>query len=300
MLQDKLNSYYNDVKYSLEKMGMHNEDIVYVSSDIMQLLKSARKELGVKTVVEREMFLDKLIDTLQAIVTENGTLLFPMYNWDYCSGTPFSPAKTKSKVGVLNNFVLEHRREFKRTRHPLYSFMVWGKGAGLLCQMDNQEAFGANSPFGYLEGMRNSKQLALGVELSKSVTYAHYVEQLMRVPYRFHKFFYGKYETEKGLSEFRVYSQYVRSLDYNYEYIMQDSLFQAAESYKAAKIHEWKAILIDFSDVHRIIEKDIRDGAKGIYKFKEIDYGDIKKHILENESIYEIKDLGGKEIRRVF
>lgn len=299
MFQDRLENYYDDVKKSFEDMGIHKEDIVYVSSDIMQLLKSAKKVLGVKTLAERNMFLNKLIDTLQELVTEDGTLLFPMYNWDYCKGITYSPVTTKSKVGVLNNFVLEQRREFKRTKHPIYSFMVWGKDAQLLCQMDNQEAFGGNSPFRYLNEMRNSKQLALGINLSKSVTYTHYVEQLMRVPYRFHKFFFGKYETEKRLSEFRVYSQYVRNLDYDYEYVMQDSLFQVAESsYKASKIHEWKAITIDFMDVHRIIENDIRGGAKGIYEFKEIEHSDIMKHILENEIVYEIKDLSGGEIKR--
>ena len=51
--------------------------------------------------------------------------------------------------------------------------MVWGKDQDFLCSLDNQEAFGVNSPFG-VHDRNGGKQLAFGVAMSGGITYCHY------------------------------------------------------------------------------------------------------------------------------
>ena len=42
------------------------------------------------------------------------------------------------------------RDDFKRTKHPIYSFAVWSADQELLCNMDNKDAFGDDSLFQYM------------------------------------------------------------------------------------------------------------------------------------------------------
>lgn len=99
-------------------------DVVYVVSDILELAKNAR-ENGER--FDRDVFLD----SLKEAVGENGTLLIPTFNWDFCRGIPFDYVKTPGKTGALGNAALK-RSDFKRTRHPIYSFAVWEK-TGIIC-----------------------------------------------------------------------------------------------------------------------------------------------------------------------
>lgn len=51
----------------------------------------------------------------------------------------------------------------------------------------------------------------------------HYVEEKIRVPYRYMKEFVGSYVDESGLEEQRKYSMYVRDLQIeSHEYLSRD------------------------------------------------------------------------------
>lgn len=265
-----LNDYIASIKEQILSMGVQSGDILYVSSDMAGILKRAQIDLGFRDKEGREQFLNALIDMLKDMVGSEGTLLFPMYNWDFCKGVRFCMKTTRSKVGALNNFILENRNDFKRTRHPLYSFMVAGKDADYLCSLDNQEAFGPNSPFAYLD-KRPSKQLALGVDMAGGITFFHYVEQLNNAPYRYHKIFIGEYEDLSGITEIRAYSQYVRDLSIDYEYILADDFLKRKAGLVKKQINGWQASVIILSDVKKAITDNLLDGAEEIYRIKNYD-----------------------------
>ena len=75
--------------------------------------------------------------------------------------------------------------DFIRTHDPFHSFMVWGKGANELKQIDNESTFGCNSVFGWLHQNR-AKMLIIDLHLSKSFTFVHYCEEKINVKYRKH------------------------------------------------------------------------------------------------------------------
>ena len=196
----------------LKDLGIRKGDLLVISSDIKTLLFRMSTEYGVRGRDGRNNALHELVNTLQAVTGKEGTLLFPVFSWDWCRGRGFDIRTTKGEVGTLQNWVLENRTDFIRTRHPMYSFMTWGKDAQLLASMDNQDAWGPASPFRYLH-THGGKHLLFNVESYQALTFCHYVEQEVRVPYRHPKFFFGEYTDEYGATETRMYSMYVRDLE---------------------------------------------------------------------------------------
>lgn len=179
-------------------------DVLYVVSDILELVKQSR-EHGER--FDRDAFLD----TLKELVGEEGTLLIPTFNWDFCKGIAFDYCKTACKTGALGNCAL-NRQDFTRTKHPIYSFAVWGKDKDLLVSMDEPNSFGKNSIFDYMYD-NNAKALVIGLDAMDGLTFMHHVEQMVGVPYRFEKTFTADYTDASGETTKKSYTMYVRDLD---------------------------------------------------------------------------------------
>ena len=64
--------------------------------------------------------------------------------------------------------------------------------------------------------------------LQRAFTFVHYVEQCIEVPYRYHKFFLGKYIDENNNVLQRCYSQYVLDLKYDIQEYMPDAFLDDA------------------------------------------------------------------------
>ena len=197
---------------ALENLGIAEGDILLVASDITALLFNLKSELGIRRKADVDEALHSLIDAFQAAVGKNGTLLFPVFSWSWCRGNGFDIRTTKGEVGALQNWVLANRTDFVRTRHPIYSFMVWGKDTDILCAMDNQDSWSHASPFGFLHE-HGAKHLLFNIEPYQALTFMHYIEQELDVPYRYPKYFFGKYTDRNGNTETRMYSMFVRDID---------------------------------------------------------------------------------------
>ncbi|MDR2942403.1 MAG: AAC(3) family N-acetyltransferase [Treponema sp.] len=189
---------------AIQKLDIKKGDILLVSSDILNLLINLKYH-------ERIIDPNFIIDNLQEVVGSEGTLLFPTYNWDFCRGLAFDYHKTPSMTGSLSSVAL-NRKDFKRTKHPIYSFAVWGKYQDLLYSMDNTDSFGTNSPFDFLYKL-HGKNLIIDVDYQNCFTFIHYVEECTGVIYRYIKSFSAVYIDENSKSEERQFSMYVRKLE---------------------------------------------------------------------------------------
>ncbi len=269
-------NYWKEFRDKLSELGALKGGIIYVGSDITGLIVQAQKELGIKTRDERNAYINELIDALKEQVTEEGTLLFPVYSWDFCRGKGFDIRKTQGEVGALNNFVLNERSDFRRTKHPIYSFMVWGRDADLLCDMNNQEAWGPASPFKYLHE-NNAIELDLNVTALRSMTFKHYVEQSVRVPYRYPKYFMGRYTDENGITEERTYSMYVRDLSVELESSQTNEFFNAGGAGKQVLFRNLNLYAIDLGRAYELLKDDLlTNNGRNVYSFENytIDWND--------------------------
>ncbi len=184
--------------------GLEKGDSVWVSSDVKTLLYSCIEH-------EDDHDMSVLIDGIIDVIGEEGTILIPTFNWDFCKGKTFDIKKTPCKTGVIGKAALK-RDDFKRTQHPIYSFAVWGKDADYLCSLTNKSSFGADSPFDYCR-THNTKNVFIDVECQHSFTFVHYVEEQVGVSYRYLKDFTAGYIDENGIETERTYSMNVRDLD---------------------------------------------------------------------------------------
>lgn len=209
---------------------------------------------------KKETFdLDIFLDKLKEKITKEGTIVFPTYNWDFCKGISFDYNKTKSKTGALSQKALK-RKEFQRTQHPIYSFAVWGKNSQELCNLNNSSSFGLDSPFSYFKE-KDYKMVFIDVSFTNSLTFTHYIEESLKVDYRFLKTFKGKYIDKNNSETEREYSMYVRYLEFDVGHNM-DKLEISAENKKILKVNNFYNIPIKncrLKELANIIEKDIKE-----------------------------------------
>lgn len=258
--------YFDDLEKSLNRIGVNKGDTIYVASDVRFLIYSIMEVLGSDEI---DNALDELTNTLQETVGTEGTILFPVFSWDFCRGKGFDYYKTQGEVGTYSNWILNNRKDFRRTQHPMYSFMVWGHKANLFCNMSNQDAWGVASPFYYL--MKNrGKQLEFNVESYKGLTFIHCIEQWVDVPYRHPKYFFGKYRDENGDEEVRAYSMFVRDLDV-YEHTKTTHQYLVDNGAAIETVwKENKLTLVDISKCYDVVKEDIvENDGKNNLQFKD-------------------------------
>ena len=237
-------------------------DVILLTSDITDLFLQCQENGEILDV-------NILLDNFQEAIGEEGTLLIPTYNWGFCQGKAFDYKKTPSKTGAIGNAALR-RKDFTRTKHPIYSFAVWGKDAVKLAEMDNIESFGPDSPFAYLEQV-DAKNVFIGASLRNSFTYIHYIEQKLKVPYRFSKVFRSHYIDQDKVDTVRDYSMYVRDLDLDVVCAPNpfvDTLY-ANQVVQHGLINGVPYEVIRFSEVTPYIQNDILyNRSKNLCKYK--------------------------------
>lgn len=235
---------------AIKQLDIKKGDILLVSSDILRLLINLKKH---ESVIDPNY----IIDNLQKIVGSEGTLLFPTYNWDFCSGIAFDYCKTPSMTGSLSKAALK-RKDFKRTKHPIYSFAVWGKYQDLLYSMDNTDSFGIGSPFDFLY-KKQGKNLLIDVDYQNCFTFVHYVEECVSVTYRYIKNFSSIYIDEQSKKEEKQFSMYVRSLELETETNVNPigEVFENKRIAIKKQINDIPFIIVDLYHAFDVIKEDI-------------------------------------------
>lgn len=191
---------------------LNKGDNVFVTSDVKSLLYDCIQH-------EDETDIQIIIDGIIDIIGPEGTLVFPTFNWAFCKGEAYDHYKTPCKTGSLGKEALK-RDDFKRTKHPIYSFAVWGKGQEEMCALDNHSSFGIDSPFTYMLE-HNFRNLFIDKDLQHSFVFVHYVEETVGpVSYRYLKDFTADYTDDKGRTRKATYSMNVRDLDLDVENVI--------------------------------------------------------------------------------
>ena len=282
MNADKASAYWKEFHEKLDEIGVGKGDILYVGSDVTAIVVNAMRELEFKTKQDQTDFLNALVDELKAHVTEEGTLLFPVYTWTICKGGDFDYRTTQGEVGSFNNFILNNRKDFIRTKHAIYSFMVWGRDAKMLYDMDNQEAWGKASPFYYMH-QNGAKELDLSVTALRSMTFKHYVEMSLKVPYRYPKYFICNYTDANGVTEERTYSMWVRSMDVKLTSTQDNPFFEEKNVVKSVDFRGWKINVIDLKGAYEVLKDDLlNNGGKNVYSFEDYELNwDNRKEVYE-------------------
>jgi aminoglycoside 3-N-acetyltransferase len=192
------------ISNKLDILGIQNGDMLLIHSSISRVAK-------ILFPTEPRKICEEFIVYLREKVGSNGTLIFPTFNFGFCSGKPFSLKTTKSQTGALTIYAMS-LPDAIRTNHPIYSFAVIGKHAKEFAEIDNRSAYGEDSIFGELRRY-NGKIMIIDLSYNQSMTFFHHVEEMEKVDYRYQKEFTGQYIDKNGNSSVRTYTMFVRDLD---------------------------------------------------------------------------------------
>ncbi|ASM37148.1 AAC(3) family N-acetyltransferase [Campylobacter sputorum] len=241
----------------VENFELSKDDFVVIAGNFNNfIMKEKRKN--------RNYDLNFLIDEIIDKIGTSGTLMFHTFSWDFCHNIKYDIKNTRSKTGALGNIALQ-RDDFKRTKHPIYSFAVFGKWQENLVKMDNKSSFSYNSPFAFMHKNR-AKMIIVNMELNHSFTFVHYVEQSHNINYRFEKDFSGIFIDENGIESRRIYSMFVRKDGVFTDLNPLEKIFVDKKAMKIKYTLNEEIKLIDLNLTYDIISDDIRQNqAKNLY-----------------------------------
>jgi aminoglycoside 3-N-acetyltransferase len=241
----------------LDKLELNKNDTLLVASNIIPLA------LNITNFNPND-----LIDELQKRVS---TLLFPAFNYEFCEGKAFDYKNTKPSTAMGSLALAAFKRDdFKRTKHPVFSFMVWGKYQKEFVNLENIDAFSMDSPFGLLYKLK-AKMLFIDIDYNKSFTYVHFVEHQEKAPYRYHKEFKGKY-IKDGKKIEKTYRLFVRDLDKGVvnninptgKILEQKGLVKIYRFFNGKSI--WK--LLNLYDVYETIAYQVKNNISNLVRFE--------------------------------
>ncbi len=240
-------------------------DTVMVSSDVLKIIihnKNSKNKINI----------DSIIDMLIEKISRKGTLLFPTFNWDFCSGKDFNYKKTVSQCGTLSNMALK-RPDFKRTKNPIYSFAVTGKDKELICSMPHRDSFSFNSPLGYLI-KNNAKNLFINLNYRRAgFPFVHLLEQELNLSHRYKKEFSANYIDSNENKRKETYSIFVRKIEEGIGETLIDKKFD--QIMRENKVFFNQTIINDVFDISIIELKFAYELLKKEYfKNKNIIYSD--------------------------
>lgn len=252
-----MNNNFSKQKFNniLDKLNIKKGDTVLVSSNILNFI-----------LKEKNFRPERLIDYLKKKITSKGTLIFPTYSWDFCEKKSFDYNKTKTICGALSNISLM-RKDFKRTKNPIFSFSVFGSGKNILCKMPHSNCFSINSPFGYLIKKR-AKHFFINLDYKEAMTFVHVAEQVEKVKYRYEKIFHGNYINKFKKIEKKKYKMFVRKKYVKATFIDSkfDKILKKNNAIKNEVLEKINFSIIDIHKTFNLMRKEINKKS-GLIKY---------------------------------
>ncbi len=127
---------------------------------------------------------------LKLYLGKNGTILIPSFTYSFCKKKVFDLSKSKSEVGLFSE-TFRKRKNIFRTSHPIFSFCISGKSKNYFNNSDNKTCFGKKSLFEKFH-KKNGLIIVIGRSFEFGATFLHYIEEKLKVKYRYKKNFFGR------------------------------------------------------------------------------------------------------------
>ncbi|THH39519.1 AAC(3) family N-acetyltransferase [Neolewinella litorea] len=244
------------------KSGISEGDIVLVHSSLRRLIRHFAAKSKIKVTP------NIVYESLVKAVGESGTIILPLFNFDFPQTGIFDVNHTPSQMGALTE-VGRLDPESVRTGHPIYSFAVRGKHADKFSGVDNPSGYGPDSPFALIKELQG-KIAVIGLDDQNSMTSYHFVEEQNQVDYRYYKNFSGMYTDFNGQTSEKTYQLYVRDIERGVKTDvnrMMDHLWNIG-LYKGERPDEGYGMrTIDFNDLYSETDRIIKSGRAKDYLY---------------------------------
>ena len=169
----------SDIINSLKQSGILPGDTLMIHGNSAVASQLSNVESSKKLC----FFVNQIINYLGS----EGTLVIPTFSYSFTQNEDFDVNTTKSKIGKFSEFC-RTMPGVERSRHPIFSVVAIGKNKNLFKNSKIDDCFGKNTCFDLLYKV-DAKLMNLGCHFN--LTFAHYVEQKLKVNYRYFKYFEG-------------------------------------------------------------------------------------------------------------
>jgi len=209
-----------------------------------------------------------VIDAFLEILGEDGTLLMPTFNFDFCKGADWDVKETPSQMGYMTNLARLDLRA-KRVFHPIYSFAVIGKYADDFAKIKDKSSYGANSAFAKLREL-DGKIMVIGLSYNDSMTFFHHIEEMEGVDYRYLKTFTGQITDWEGKTYEDSYQMLVRDLDKGVKTMVNPmgALLEKAGIIKSRQIGTADVKLMKANEVYEFTAKEMKRDPHLLYQLE--------------------------------
>lgn len=154
---------------------------------------------------------------IEEVFDETHTVIMPAFNWEFATVKYWNYHSTKSQCGVLTEY-MRKLPDTSRTIHPFHSVSVRGPNQDRFTAQVCSSSFGSGSVFETLYNL-SAFNLSLGSPFVGGASFCHYVEELLRVPYRYYKYFDGEVVNQHSVIVDTRFSMYVRQIETAYEFV---------------------------------------------------------------------------------
>jgi aminoglycoside 3-N-acetyltransferase len=205
------------------------------------------------------------------VLGEEGTLIMPTFNFDFCKGEPWDVRETPSHMGIITELVRQDERSC-RVFHPIYSFAIIGKHAQALCAHRYKSSYGPDSVFGKLRQL-DGKIMIVGLDYTNSMTFFHHVEELEGVDYRYMKEFTGQVTDWDGKTYEDTFTMLVRDLEKGVvtEVNPMGARMEEAGLVEIRQIGDAAVKLMDANEVYEFTAREMRKEPGLLYYVEETD-----------------------------
>ncbi len=201
-----MKNFEKDFAFDLEKTL---EELNILSGDTL-MLHSDSAVIGQYFPENKEDAFYKFFSIILNKLGSTGTLLVPAFSMSYTENKPYFVKESKSVTGPLSEY-FRTKMPSKRSLDPIYSFSAIGKYEDNISKMSSNSCFGNDSVFSFCFE-KYGKLLFMGCSLDRA-TFVHFVEEKLRVNYRYFKSFSGETYLANNDKRKTKISLYVRDLE---------------------------------------------------------------------------------------
>jgi aminoglycoside 3-N-acetyltransferase len=213
----------HDLLRAMELADAHKSKILYIHTGL---------SFGVPNPALQKT---ELLEILLQLILELGvpTICVPTFTFSFCNGLDFDPERSKSKMGVLNEYIRKQPGAI-RSIDPLLSVALLGEDTDLVTGIGH-ESIGEKSTFNKLHSRENVRFLFLGAELGSCFTYMHYIEKFLNVDYRYDREFSGKITSGNNsyVDTFTLFVRYRNIFPGKGSYVYEDMMVKTGKAKKS-------------------------------------------------------------------
>ncbi len=230
------------------EVGANDCDLLFVHTKLS--FGKLNRELKRKDICEA------LFNVLKSLRVK--TLVFPTFTFSYGNREDFDVLNTPTKMGALNEYVRK-LPEATRSLDPMMSVVSIGDNKEIL-NITGVKSLGKGSIFDNLHHTKGVRFLFMGTRLRECGTHMHYIEEQLRVPYRYDKDFYGSIIDYHGdrIEDHRIlfvkYRDILPNMDSSYEDYLMEKRFLLH-----ARIGDSDMYSITEEDMYRELSKSLRE-----------------------------------------